>query len=231
MGWIVLALATASTAVAGASAASLGGGSSTTLVAIDEAAAASTPTVLGCDNFTGITGASMTGRVVVSAGACSSRVWTTHIGTWTIQANRAASSATTSANATVDTASPEATVQTVLTAINTGGRSGGLVLAHDGTATYLAAVMTDATPDRIELRLVDAGVSTVLAAANPTFVATDTLQLSRSGSSVTVTLNGALIVASSLDAAQLTTLGTNGRAGLFGGSTGVRFDDFVVTNP
>ncbi|MDH4078025.1 MAG: hypothetical protein OEW29_19020 [Acidimicrobiia bacterium] len=174
----------------------------------------------------------MAGRTVAVASSCSSLVWTAHVGTWTIQSNRGASSATASAVTTLNTSFVNGSVQVVLTSLNTGGRSGGLVVAHDGASTYLAAVMTDGSPDRVELRLVTSGTPVVLATVNPTFATTNTLGVSRSGSSsITVTLNSATVMTYTLSGAQQTTLGTNGRAGLFGGSSSVRFDDFVVTNP
>jgi hypothetical protein len=42
--------------------------------------------------------------------------------------------------------------------------SGGVV-SHNGASTYLAAVAIDGTTDRTELRLVNAGVQTVLASS------------------------------------------------------------------
>lgn len=212
-------------------AASLGGVSSVSLVAVNQAATASTSTILGCDDFTGTTGVSMSARAASGAVACANRVWLVHVGTWTIQANAAASSATVSAVATENTGTVDSSVQVVLASLNTGGRIGGVVLSHDGVSTYLAAVMIDGAPDRIELRTVITGVPTVVATVTPTFAATNTLVLARAGSSVTVSLNGTSVLTFTLSAAQLSSLGTGARAGLFGGNSSVRFDDFVVTAP
>jgi hypothetical protein len=218
-------------AVTGANAATLGVVTTHSLTVVDASGTPSTPTVLGCDNFTGTSGANMAGRTVTVAAPCSSLVWTSHLGNWTIQINTAASNNTVAAVATLNSSSADATVQAVITAIDIGGRSGGLVLAHNGIDTYLTAVMTDATPDRIELRLVDAGVSNLLTTVNPTFAATNTLAFTRAGAAVAVALNGTVVISYTLSAGHLTTLTTAGRAGLFGGSTSVRFDDLVVTNP
>jgi len=217
--------------ISSASAAKLGTVTSAGLLSISQAANTGSPSILGCDDFTGTTGTSINGRAATVATACASRTWLGHVGTWTIQANTAASNNTTDAVATENTATASCTVTAVITNLNTGGRSGGLVLSHNGTSTYVAAVMIDATPDRIELRLYTAGVSTLLATYNPTFATTNTLQLSRNAAVVTTTLNGATAGTFTLSAAQLSTLAAGARAGLFGGNNAVRYDDFLVTSP
>ncbi len=222
-------LGVTSTFVAWASA--LGGLGSATLTAYDVAGPVGAPAVVACDNFTGTTGANLNGRGVVVAAACASRTWMAHVGTWTVQTNQAASSATASAVVTVNTAVSDASVQVVLRSLNTGGRSGGVVLDHSGGATYLAAVMIDGAPDVVQLRLVVAGSPTVLATATPAFATTNTLRLARVGTSVTVRVNGSSVITATLSAGAVASLGGAGRAGLFGGNSSVRFDDFVVSVP
>lgn len=214
-----------------ASAASLGGVSSASVFGFTQNGSTSAPSVIGCDSFTGTTGASMSGRTVTVAASCSSRVWTAHVGTWTIQSNTAASSATANAAITLNTATVDSTATVALSNLNTSARSGGLIISHNGTSTYLAAVMIDGTPDRIELRLYSSGTPTVLATYFPTFATTNTLQLARSNNTITVTLNGVIGGSLALSAGQQTTLNGGARAGLFGGNSSVRFDDFVVTAP
>ena len=212
-------------------AASVGGLTARTLAAFSQPVTVAAPTVAGCDNFTGTTGASMSGRAALNASACSGRTWTVHAGTWTIQANQAASNATASAAATLNTSFVDGSAEVTLAGLNTGGRSGGLVASHDGATTYLAAVMVDGTPDRVELRLVASGVSTLLTTVNPTFATTNTLRLTRAGSTITVTLNSTLVLTYTLSAGQSGALGTGSRSGLFGGNASVRFDNFVATVP
>ena len=77
----------------------LGGMNGGGLFIADQATGAPGPSVIGCDNFTGTTGSSVSGRSALVAAACSNRTWTVHLGTWTVQTNRAASNATTNANA------------------------------------------------------------------------------------------------------------------------------------
>ena len=214
-----------------ANAATLGGATAKTLLATSPSSSVGAPTTIGCDNFTGANGTLLSGRSATLATACSSQVWTVHVGTWTIQSNAASSDATASAVATENTATVDSTVQVVLSNLNTGGRVGGVVLSHDGTANYLAAVMIDGAPDRIELRLVAGASVTVLTTINPVFAATNTLSLSRSGATLTVTLNGAAVGGATLTSPQLTTIGAGARAGVFGGSVGVGFDDFSVSVP
>jgi hypothetical protein len=214
-----------------ANAATLGGATAKTLLATSPSTSVGAPTTIGCDNFTGANGTLLSGRSATVATACSNQVWTVHVGTWTIQSNAASSDATASAVATENTATVDSTVQIVLSNLNTGGRVGGVVLSHDGTANYLAAVMIDGAPDRIELRLVAGASVTVLTTINPVFAATNTLSFSRSGATLTVTLNGASVGGATLTSTQLTTIGAGARAGVFGGSVGVGFDDFSVSAP
>lgn len=226
--WLLVAVLVT---VAAGHAASLGGLTAASLLEISSLTSVPAPSVVGCDNFTGTTGASLSARAATVAAACSNRTWTVHVGTWTIQANQAASSATANAVATENTTTVDSTVQAVLLSLNTGGRSGGVVLSHDGASSYLAAVMIDATPDRIEVRLVSAGAPTVLRTLNPTFATTNTLRLARTGAAISITLNGAAVGAYTLTSPQLTALGPGARAGVFGGNSSVLFDDFVVTTP
>ena len=214
-----------------AHASSLGAVTARTLFDIDQGTSVAAPTVLGCDNFTGTTGASMAARAATVAASCANRVWTVHVGTWTIQTNKAASNSTASAVATQNVTTANSTAQVALTSLNTTGRTAGLVLSHDGASTYLAAVLIAGAPSRAELRIVAAGAPTVLTTVNTTINATNTLTFARSGSSVNVTLNGTLIITATLAASDLTTLGAGARSGLFGGDANVRFDDFQVTAP
>ncbi len=228
---IWLGPAVAVLAVVVAQATTLGGVTARSLLGVSQASSAPTATVIGCDNFTGTTGATLAGRAAQSAVPCANKVWIVHVGTWTIQSNQAASSATVNAVATEDVTVADSSVQVVLSNLNTASRLGGVVASHDGTATYLAAVMIDATPDRLELRMVTAGTPSVVATANPTFAATNTLALSRAGSAITVTLNAAAVLSYTLSASDVVALGTSARAGLFGGNASVRYDNFVVTSP
>ena len=217
--------------VVAADAAALGGLSARTLAVVSQATSAGAPTVLGCDNFTGTTGASLSARAATVASNCGNAVWTSHIGAWTIQSNQAASAATADANATVNVGAANSSVQIDLISLNLAGRLAGVVASHNGTSTYLAAVLTKGSPDVIELRLYQAGTPTVIATGNPTIVTTNTLKMTRNGSALTVVLNAATILTATLTAAQVTALGSGQRAGIFGGNSTVRFDNLLVTSP
>jgi hypothetical protein len=214
-----------------AHAATLGGLTARSIAADDWTGSSGAAAVVSCDSFTGTTGATMSGRAVVTAASCNSRVWTTHLGTWTIQGNLAAASSTTNANATLNVSAANGSVQAVLSAMNSNGRIGGVVGSHNGSSTYLAAVLSNASQDVAQIRLYQSGVPTVLATTNITLSASHTLRLTRSGSSVTVRLNDTLILSATLSAAQVTALGAGGRAGLLGGQASVRFNDLLVTSP
>ena len=223
-------------ALLAADAATLGGLTPRTLASFNVNATAPTPTIVGCDNFTGTNGATLNGRAVTVAANCANRTWTTHVGTWTIQTNQAASSATGSPITTLNTASTEATATVVLANLNTTGRVAGIVMNHNGgaglTASFLQVLVTAGAPSRVDLRIFALGISLAPVASNTnvTLAATNTLSLSRVGSAITVRLNGAVVLTYTLTATDVLNLG-NGRSGLVGGDANVRFDDFVVTVP
>jgi hypothetical protein len=223
-------------ALLAADAATLGGLAPRTLASFNVNGTVTTPTIVGCDNFTGTTGATMNGRAVTVAANCTNRTWTTHVGTWTIQANQAASSATAGAVATLNTASTAATATVVLASLNVTGRVAGIVMDHNGgagaTASFVQVLVTAGAPSRVDVRIFALGISVAPVASNTnvTLAATNTLSLSRVGTAVTVRLNGAVVVTYTLTATDVLTL-ANGRAGLVGGDANVRFDDFVVTVP
>lgn len=220
------------TLVATAAASSLGTLAARSLVATDWAAHVAVPAIVGCDNFAGPTGSSLDGRAAVSGERCAGRAWRVHDGTWTIQADQAASSTAQPITATLDTASADATVMVTITNVDVGRRSAGVVASHGGAATYLAAVLIDGRPDRVELRHYVDGRATTLASAAVALSGANTVAMVRAGSSVSVELNGSAVLAVTLTPTQQAALGSSGRAGLFGAShTNVRFDDLVVTVP
>lgn len=225
----LLALAAAGVVVAHAS--GLGGFATSTMFAVDRAGSAGVPVVLTCDDFSGTSGATMSGRVVTVASSCANAVWTTHAGTWSVQSNRAAPPSVSAATATLNVGAIDCTVQIGLTSLNVAGRVAGVVVSHDGSSTFLAAVLVKGPPDVAELRLYLSGATTVLASAPTSILSSDTLVLNRSGSKVTMTLNGSVISTVTLNANQLAALGTARRPGLFGGNNNVRFDDLLVTTP
>lgn len=214
-----------------ADATTLGGIRAQSLVSQNVAATASAAVVVTCDNYTGTTGALLSSRAVTAAASCANAVWTTHVGTWTIQSNQAASSTTSNATATLNVGSADCTVQAVMTGLATVDASAGVVTSHNGTSTYLGAVLIKNSPDRIELRLYQFGVASIIATATTTIVTSNTLSLTRSASNVSVALNGTTVLTTTLTPTQSTALGTGKRSGLFGNNSSVRYDDFLVTNP
>ena len=108
-------------------------------------------------------------------------------------------------------------VQVVLANLNTGGRVGGVVISHNGLSNYLAAVMIDGSPDRVEVRLYNLGLPTVLSTFTPAFGATNTLRLSRNGSTLNVTLNGTVAGGVTLTTTQLLLLGSGTLSGTLRG--------------
>ena len=218
-------------ALASTYAASVGGLASASMLSFAVPGASGAPSVVGCDNFTGTNGTTLNNRVATVAASCANRTWAVEAGAWTVQSARAAPNATANAVATLNTAQASATIQADLTAITANGRSGGVVLSHDGTSTYLAAVAVNTTTDRIDLKVVKAGTPTTVATANASLAATTTtLRMTRSATAVTVWVNGTAVLNHTLSTANAAAL-TGGRAGIIGGTSSVRFDDLVVTTP
>lgn len=218
-------------ALASTYAASVGGLASASILSFAETGTSGAPTVVGCDNFTGTNGTTLNNRAATVASSCANRTWAVEAGAWTVQSAKAAPNATTNAVVTLNTAAPSATVQADLTAINANSRSGGVVLSHDGTSTYLAAVAVNTTTDRVDLKVVKAGTPTTVATANASLAATtSTLRMTRAANAVTVWVNGTVVLTHTLSASNASTL-SGGRAGLIGGTSSVRFDDVLVTSP
>ncbi len=214
-----------------AAATNLNGITTRTLLSLNAVVAVGATTVIGCDNFTGTNGASLGGRVGTTAVAYSAISWSINTGAWTLSANRARSGTAVSSVVTAGTSTANSTIGVTLTGVNTGLRFGGLVSSHNGVDTYLAVVAINGTPDRIELRLIKAGVSSVIASVNTTLVGTNTVRMTRQSGSVSIVLNSVTVLNVTLSALQVADLGVATRAGLFGGSTSVMFDNFFASNP
>ena len=193
-----------------------------------QGAAPSTPTVLTCDRFnlSAPTGTAINGRPVRSVASCGTFTWATHSGTWSISSGRAGASGT-NASATLPTTSASITVDAEMTGL-ASGRIGGLALSHGGTGgRYLAGVVNGLT--QVQLRLYNGSAISTLATATTTLASTIQLRVRRSASTVTISVNGTVRLTYTLTAANLTTLGSGTRAGLYASNNSLRFTDFVAT--
>ena len=106
----------------------------------------------------------------------------------------------------------------------------GVAIDHTGTSRiYLSATIVNGSS--VVLRLVNGSTLTTLASAGVVPAASTTLRLSRSGNTVSVSVNGVTALTHVLSAARVSTLAGGTRAGLVwrSGST-VRFVRLVVTS-
>lgn len=139
--------------------------------------------------------------------------------------------AATPAIATLGTALSSATVSVELAGADVGVHETGVVLDHDGADTYLAAVVVGDVVPRVDLLLVDGGVTTVLASSPVTVAPSVVVALTRDGATATVHLDGALVVSHVLDGATVATLGAATGAGLSASNSSVTADDLRVSPP
>lgn len=220
--WLLVILAVEAT--------SFGGVVTATLLAVDRTVGV-TPTTVGCADFAA---APVNTRLDGFVTACGN-TWQAHIGNWSILPDGVSSDQRSIPLATMDTAVTDYTVAVDVTGFNTSdtNRSGGVVGSFSPAGTvgpwsYIAAVMTAGSPARLDLRVVLAGATTTVASAAVVVTATSSrLVLERSGSTVTVAVDGARRITATLTAAQAATL-TGGRTGLVGGSNAIRFFNFAV---
>lgn len=225
---VTLCVAGGSAAVVGF-AAGFGGLSSEALGSWSESLAVEAPTVITCDNFAG-PDASLAGRAVQSVAACGTATWTEHQGSWGVVAGVAQSDGTSDAVATLP-AGGAVTVGVTMLGADAGSSSGGVVVDHDGTDTFLAAIVVDDVSPHLDLVLMDHGSPTTLSSANISIGASATMALTRDGSTVDVDIDGVRVLTESLDAGAIALLGVGDRAGLYASSASIQFDNLRVTTP
>jgi hypothetical protein len=229
-------LAVALATLGSASASTLGGAVPASLLTRDQASTATTPTVLACDDFSRAapTGANLSSRPPQLPATCGTTTWTTPTGTWTVSAGQATTAGTTpNSTAAINVGRGDLVrAQATVVGANVATRSAGVLIgqANNGN-TYLAGVLVGAA--EVQLRYFDGKSSSVLATATTTVGGTTTVSISRSGTSVSVGVDGSTPLTFVLSSAQATALSGN-RAGLYwgSGSSGAPgFTHFSVTTP
>lgn len=191
--------------------------------------AAAAPAVITCDNFS--SDGTLSGRSVTEVTTCGAFTWTVHTGSWSTSAGRASADGTAGAAASVAAGAADAAVVAAIVDADTGGRQGGVLLAHDGGDDFLAAVLVGDDPDRVDLVLVDEGAPSVLATAATTIAASTRLEIVRVGDQITVQVDGVSLIDHTLTAGELAALGSGTGAGLYASSSTIQIDDFRVTTP
>lgn len=219
-------------ATTGAHAASFGGLTALSLGTLDAAASDLAPAIISCDDFgrPASTGSALAARPVQLPASCGSFNWTTHLGTWTISSGQLATT-TTNASATIAAGQTDISAEATILNANGSSRSAGVAINHSGVSRiYLVAALVG--PGTVRLRLVNGSTITSLASATATITATTVVRITRVGSAVKVSVNGALRISYTLTNAQVTMLGGGTRVGLYwnSGST-IRFKSILATQP
>ncbi|HEY3486225.1 MAG TPA: hypothetical protein VGK49_12625 [Ilumatobacteraceae bacterium] len=200
---VVVAFVAATATVAYA--ASLGGVDAGTLDAWVMAADIG-PGPIACTDFNGIPD---NGPIHGTPVGCGGGVWTANGGNWHVVSGQV--KANTQAS-TVTTTGPSPFLSAAVTVVgaNQSNRIGGVLISYDaGTNSYLAAVIVG--PGRVELRVVTAGSSTVLASANAKIGFNTRLRITRTTTTVTVTVDTANVISVPFSPTLLTGTGEQGR--------------------
>ena len=176
--------------------------------------------LLACTNFDGIPD---NGPIHGTPVGCGGGLWTANGGNWHV-VNGQVKANTSASTVTMTGTNPYLSAAVTVVGADQNNRIGGVLVSYDaGTSSYLAAVIVG--PNRVELRVVTAGSSTVLAAANATIGFNTRLRLTRTNTTATVTVGTTNVV--SVPFAPALLMGTG--AGLYhGGGPSVTFDDFEL---
>lgn len=229
---VVVALITALATVAGASAADLGGLRGASFKAMQFATTNPAPTVLRCDDFTraASTGRNLDGRPVQLPARCGTALWKVDAGNWRINGGRLDPGGG-FALASMPVGTTNMSVQSNLINANGGSRIGGVTASVSANGrTYLVATISAA--NQVQLRYVVNGASTTLTTVSTPIAADVVIRLTRSGTSVTVTVGATIVATYTLSSTQSATLDAGTRAGLFwDAGSPVRFSNFLVTTP
>ena len=176
--------------------------------------------LLACSNFTGIPD---NGPIHGYPSGCGGGNWTANGGNWHVVGGELKSN-TSASTVTVPGPSPYLSATVTVIGANQNNRVGGVLVSYDaGTSSYLAAVIVG--PNRVELRVVTAGSTSVLASVNVAIPASVRLRLTRTSTTATVVLGTTTIISVPFAPTLLTGTG----AGLYhGGGPSVQFDDFEL---
>lgn len=229
---IVMACGLATVGTAGA--ATLGGITSRTLLSINQSVSFVAPTILRCDDFSraASTGTAINNRPVQLPANCGVATWTVSSGNWNIINGTQARAQGGAGVATVPVGVSDMSVESSLQ-VDNGTRTGGITVSHNtATNTYLGAMVSGT--NQVQVQYVANGGVTTLATVSVTLGTNPTFRLTRQGTAVTLTVNGAVVSTLTLTAARATTLSAGTRAGMYrpnNGLRGARFYNFLATSP
>jgi len=211
-----------------ANAASIGAVTSTRLSGFAGTGTSGAKTVYASDNFTGANNTSISGRALVLG-----QTWVVGAGSWRLNTSNQVQSSDVNDGRAV-TATGQANVRIIVTTTDTGagGRTSGVVLHSDATATRYLSVhwQNGGGGGQLVLTKHDGATATTLmtvggvSTSNPA-----TWSVALNGAGIVVTFNGTVRLSYTLTGTNLTTFGPLTSHGLFNDNAGtVRFDDFRV---
>ncbi len=225
---LALAATAALVAVTVAHASSVGPVTSTTLNGFTGNAASGAPTVYASDNFTGTTGSNLNGRNLTLGGG----TWAVAAGSWTINAtNQAEINGVPLGRAVTATGQPDARIIVTVADSGQGGRTSGVVMRSDATAsTFLSTYTQNGSGGRIYIAKRQGGASTTLVTVSGvpfTNPATYTVELN--GANIKVSYNGTNYINYNLTSTDQSTFGNLSSHGLLNDNAStVRYDDFRI---
>jgi len=179
------------------------------------------PGPIACTDFNGIPD---NGPIHGTPVGCGGGVWTASGGNWHVVGGQVKANTAQASTATTTGPSPYISAAVTVIGANQSNRVAGVLVSfHPGTSSYLAAVLVG--PNRVELRVVTAGSSSVLASVTTAIPATARLRLTRTSTTATVTVGTTNVISVPFSPTLLTGTG----AGLYhGGGPSVLFDDFEM---
>ena len=223
---IVVATTLAVTVISGsvAGAANLGPQGGATLGAWIIPGGTGAPNVITWANFTGANGTNLSGKALDGPGN-----WVVDGGTWTIQANTAASTKIAGANLTVDAGTQNAAALTTLSF--NASPDAGLVALDNGTVSVYA-LYSNGGGGKITLYKYSGSEVVLGTATGLGHPASALMELDATTTTLKVSFAGTLVLSYALSASEIATFKTpaNNRFGLMADNDGTRFDDFHVDN-
>jgi hypothetical protein len=195
------------------------------LAAYTVSGAPTVPTVYAWTNFTAANNTDLNGLALPSG-----QNWTVHIGTWRINANQAATTASTAlSNASVSVGTTSAAVQANLT-FGATARRAGLTFLDDGT-NGMYVVVSNQNGGQIQMYKYQGGATLLATATGIGTPASATLRVEAFTNTINVYFGGTLVLTYTLTPAEATLFkgAAHVRFGIIADSdTNTTFDDYRV---
>jgi hypothetical protein len=191
--------------------------------------------VLTCDTFTlsAPTGNNLDGRLVQPPGTCGTYEWAVHHGDWVIQAGGALSVISNRSVATIAYGAPNVSAQATVLNANVATAQSGVAIDYSMTSkNFLVGAINGSGMAQL-LMVTNSGDPVVLASSTASITGNDVIRITRNGTKVTVSLNGTIRITYTLSGAQVSSLASGIRTGLYfnyNNTNAVRFMNFQATS-